>query len=173
MGNPQERLSFELGYIIGLIDGEGSYQLSADINKYGRRYWSPKISIFNCNPIIIERCCEALRTLGVPFHVWAPTMKGNERFPNIRLSIAGIKRCKTIIDTLAAVPHGKSAQAALLKEFIDLRLSVDPVTKHSGHQVSYTERECEIKNELGAANKVYNTRGRILRDYTLESLKER
>lgn len=173
IGNQQERLPHEISYLFGIIDGEGSYQMSSDINKQGRRYFSPLLTISNANPLILDMCTTALDMMDVAWHIWTPKKTGKEKHVLYRLSVKGIKRMKKFLDQATRIKHAKMPQALLLKEFCDLRLSIDKRLLDSGHVLTYSERECEIKNELGALNKKYNTRGRILRDYTLDSLKER
>lgn len=172
IGNQQERLPYEVAYLFGIIDGEGSYQLSSDINKQGRRYFSPLVTISNANPKIIDLCITGFNKMGVAWFVWTPKMTPKNKHLLYRLSVKGIKRMSYFLNQAVLIEHAKLPQAKLLKEFCDLRLSIDPIKKASGHIVTYTNRECEIKNELGLLNKEYNTRGRILRDYTLDSLRE-
>ncbi len=172
LGNQQERLSL-VSYLFGIIDGEGSYQLASDINKHGRRYFSPQLNISNANPGIIDYCIKAFKRLDVAYYVWTPKKHGKEKCVLYRLCVKGIKRMAKFLAVAAYFPHAKIRQAKLLKNFCDLRLSIDPKKKASGHEITYTNAEVGFKNELGRLNKEYNTRGRILRDYTLDSLKER
>lgn len=173
MGNQQERLPFEVAYLFGVIDGEGSYQLHPDVNKQGRRYWSPTMNISNTDPKIIELCVRGLKIMDVAYFIWTPKISGKSKLPLIRLVVKGIKRMKKFCDYACKIEHAKLERLMLLKEFVDLRLSIPQKLLHSGHCVTYTQKECDIKNKLGELNKEYNTRGRILRDYTLNSLKER
>lgn len=171
--NQQERLPHEVSYLFGIIDGEGSYQLSSNINKQGRRYFSPLVTISNTNPKIIDMCIDGFEHMGVAWHVWTPEKRHKEKIPLYRLSVKGIKRMNKFLDWAVNIEHAKIQQAKLLKEFCELRLSIDEREKNSGHTITYSQKECDIKNKLGLLNKKYNTRGRILRDYTLNSLKER
>lgn len=171
MDNPQERLHFDIGYLLGLIDGEGSYQLTVDYGKRykgsRKRYFTPQTSIFNSDPKIIDRCTEILRQLDITFHVWTPKLtKGHT--PVTRIVVHGIKRNKKLLDILTQYEHGKLERAKILLAFVDRRLSI-PTEELHGIAESYSELEYELKNKLSMMNKEYNTRGRILRDYTLET----
>jgi len=169
--NQQERLPYEVAYLFGIIDGEGSYQLYSDINKQRRRYWSPALTISNADPRIIDLCVTGLKKMNVAYHIWTPKIRGKEKHTLYRLYVKGIKRMKVFLEQAVHIEHAKLDRAKLLKEFVDLRLSVD--TKDRFREgTSYTEKECAIKNRLSSLNKEYNSRGRILRDYTLNSLKE-
>lgn len=173
MDNQQERLHFNIGYLLGLIDGEGSYQLSVDYGKRrkdgGRkRYFTPQTSIFNSDPRIIDKCVEILKELDITFHVWTPKLtKGHT--PVTRIVVHGIGRNKKLLDIVTKYPHGKLERAKLLLAFVDRRLSIPKEELGSSIEESYSEVEYDLKNKLSQMNKEYNTRGRILRDYTLNT----
>lgn len=171
--NQQERLPFEVAYFFGILDGEGSYQLAGDINKQGRRYFSPQMVMSNANPKIMDLSIRGLEKMGVAWYMWTPKKTDKQKHILFRLCIKGIKRMSKFLNQAVNIEHAKLPQAKLLKEFCDLRLSIDSKIKASGYVRTYSKRECEIKNELGLLNKQYNSKGRILRDYTLDSLKER
>lgn len=167
MENPQERLPLEIGYLLGLIDGEGSYQLTVDYGHNRKRYFTPQTSIFNSDPRIIAKCVSILKQLDIAFHVWTPKLtKGKS--PVTRIVVHGIKRNKKLLDILTKYDHGKLERAKVLLEFIDRRLSIPQKELFNGKE-TYSDIEYELKNKLSQMNKEYNTRGRILRDYTLET----
>lgn len=171
IGNQQERLPYEVAYLFGVIDGEGSYQLVPNINKQKRRYFSPQVTISNANPKIIDLCAKGFNLLGCSYHIWTPQIRHKEKFPLIRIYIKGIKRMKKFLDIAVNIDHAKLPQAKVIKEFVDKRLSTDPRALVSGHELTYGQEECDLKNKLSQLNKEFNSRGRILRDYTLDILK--
>ncbi len=172
MDNQQERLHFNIGYLLGIIDGEGSYQLTVDYGKRDenggrKRYFTPQTSIFNSDPKIIDKCVQILRELGITFHVWTPKLtKGHS--PVTRIVVHGIGRNKKLLDIVTKYPHGKLDRANILLAFVDRRLSIPKEELH-GIAETYSEIEYELKNKLSEMNNEYNTKGRILRDYTLNA----
>lgn len=167
MDNPQERLPLNIGYLLGLIDGEGSYQLTVDYGSKRKRYFTPQTSIFNSDPKIISRCVEILKELDITFHVWTPKLKKGHS-PVTRIVIHGIKRNKKFLDIITKYDHAKLERAKILLEFVNRRLSIPKTALYNGTE-TYSELEYELKNRLSVMNKEHNSRGRILRDYTLET----
>ena len=56
MDNQQERSAFELGWLIGIIDGEGSFWMSKGISSNGQyQYYQPVFEIVNTNFEIISK----------------------------------------------------------------------------------------------------------------------
>lgn len=148
--NQQGRSHFYIGYILGLIDGEGCYQLEND----GKGHFYPSLVISNTNDEIIKMAQSYLRTLGISCWVWSPKLSGKEKRPYQRLYIKGIKRMKKFLDIFTEYPHAKSYQANLLKEYCKLRLSIPIKELYSNGKHDYT-KELEIKSKLKTLNAKY------------------
>src|SRR3990167_5210073 len=121
IGDQQERLYFYIGYLLGMIDGEGSCQFGYKYLYKGCKVFSPKITIFNNNPSIIDKTKNVLDKLGVTYYFFS-TQKGNEFWPVFRIEIAGIKRVKFLTDILLKYPSGKRDKLKLLNDFCNHRL---------------------------------------------------
>lgn len=141
IGNPQERLHFYIGYLIGIIDGEGAYQLSPD-----KKYFSPMITINNTDEEIIRLTCEALTQLGLDHHVWYPKQYGKEYRQATRVYIRGIEHVKKATDLILKYPSGKDERAKLLNEFCTYRLK---------KQTPYSDIEIQFKEKLRQMNAKY------------------
>jgi len=148
MDNPQERLHFYIGYFLGIIDGEGAYQLGPD-----RKYYSPSININNTDQLVIDRIAEALDYLGLPYFVWHPKRHGKEKRKPIRVVIKGIKRVKRVTDLILKYPSAKKERARLLNEFCKYRLSVPKAGgKTNQFDTRYSDIERNFKERLRELN---------------------
>ena len=122
MGNQQERLHFYIGYVLGIIDGEGSCQFGYKYLYKGCKVFSPKITIFNSNPFIIQMAKDSLTKLGISYYCFSVKMHGRERWPLWRIEIVGIKRIKQLTDILLSYPSGKQPRLQVLNNFCNHRL---------------------------------------------------
>jgi hypothetical protein len=151
IGNPQERRYFYIGYLIGIIDGEGAYQLNPD-----RIYYSPMITIGNTDDKIIELTLEVLTFLGIPCHVWNPKKHGKERRNSRRVYVRGLKNIKLATDIILKYPSAKNERARLLNDFCNYRLLV---AKGSGDKnqfkTKYSNIEIQFKEKLRKLNSKY------------------
>ena len=150
MDNPQERLHFNIGYILGLIDGEGCYQLEND----GKGHFYPSLVIGNTDPLIIEAGRKCLESLGITCWVWFPKLTGKETRPYQRLYVKGLRRMKELLDIVTLYPHAKIERANLLKEFCELRLSMTNKEIYKNGKHDYT-KELELKKKLSNLNNRY------------------
>jgi hypothetical protein len=154
IGNPQERLHFNIGYLIGIIDGEGAYQLGPD-----KIYYSPVITINNTDDKIIKLTTEALTLLGIPYHVWKPKLFGKERRYYARILIKGIKNVKLATDIILKYPSAKNERAQLLNDFCNHRLLIAKghgsknqfKTKYSNIEIQFKERLRELNSKYKGA----------------------
>lgn len=170
MDNQQERLLLNIGYLLGVIDGEGCYQLPVDYNVQHKPYFSPSIVIVNTDKRIIDRCSETLHMLNIPHHIWSPKTYGSEKLRAFRLTVHGIKRCKRYTDELYQYDHAKHDKLSIIKEFVDYRLSIPERLLKSGHVQTYGDKEIDLKRKLNELNAKGRTGSRIPRDYTPESM---
>ena len=152
--NQQERLHFDIGYFIGMVDGEGCYQMCPNIVR-GITYWSPAITIANTDPLIVERTSQALDNIGLPYHVWSPKLiKGHDKRIKYIIQIKGIKRVKKATDLILRFSSGKKERAKLLNDFCNFRLSI-PRGKVNQWGERYSDREREYKDKLSELNSHY------------------
>lgn len=151
MGNQQERSHFNIGYLLGILDGEGAYQLSPD-----KKYYSPMITISNTDINIINQIVETLSFLGIKHHVWFPKKHGQERLNSTRVYVRGIKNVKEATDILLKYPSAKFERAKLLNDFCIHRINV---TKRGGtinqFDTRYSQIEIQFKERLRLLNSKY------------------
>jgi intein/homing endonuclease len=116
----QQVTEFELGWLIGIIDGEGCYTL-VRTTPNGNMKLTPAIKIVNTNDEIIEEICMILRKLGVAYYIYAAWRTGNRK-PAKRIEILGFQRIKRFFDILYPRMICRAIQAGLLKEFVERRI---------------------------------------------------
>ncbi len=148
--NPQERLHFNIGYILGLIDGEGCYQLESD----GRGHFYPSLTISNTDPLIIRSAEQYLKELGIVCWIWSPKFYGKERRPYLRLYVKGIGRMKVLLDLVTKYPHAKLERANILKTYCEHRLAIPVKELYRNGERDHT-KEQELRKRLSNLNTKY------------------
>lgn len=138
--NQQERPSeMELGWLAGIIDGEGSLILCC--NTTGRSIY-PELRITSTTKVIIEKCEDIIKKFGVKYRVgyYKPPQK-SERVPSHYISILTAKRMKTVTETILPYLVGKIPQATIILEFCNSRIFLP-------YGYPYTERELQLYYEI-------------------------
>ncbi len=113
----QQVTDIEVGWLAGLIDGEGSFDLQSG------HQWTPRIMITNTDQRIIDRAVEIIQRLGVGVYVWTQTKHNPRHKPIKRLAVRGIKRVHAFLPKIAPALIGKRDQAEKLLNFTTERLS--------------------------------------------------
>ena len=149
MGNQQERLFFDIGYILGMIDGEGATQIVSKYKYNGYHVCTPRISIYNSNPFIIQHIVEALQNWNIVFSQYTPPLHGKETRPCYRIYIEGLKRCKKLTDILLNFPSGKKERIQLINDFCNYRLSF---TKNKKENETYSEMVDTFRKRIRLLN---------------------
>jgi len=153
MGNQQERLFLDIGYILGMIDGEGAIQISPKYKYKEYTVYAPRISIYNNNPYIIQQTINALKNLDINFAIYTPKLHGGENRVCYRIYVEGLKRCKKLTDVLLQFPSGKKERLQLLNNFCNYRLSF---TKNKKENETYSEKVEEFRKQLMLLNTEYH-----------------
>lgn len=116
MDNPQVT-DFELGWLSGIIDGEGCFTMSPG----SAGSWNLSIKIVNTDALIIAKIVEILRKLTIAFHIYDAWRAPNQR-PGKRVEINGPRRVKKALDILLPYIVAKKEQAIYLHEYVTKRL---------------------------------------------------
>jgi len=152
MGNQQERLFFDVGYLLGIIDGEGSYQIASGYKYKNYTIYRPRISIYNNNPYIIDKIADILNNLDIKHLKWQPKLHGRDKAIGYRIEVGGIKRIKRLTDFLLKFPSGKLERIKVLNDFCNYRI-LFKTNKRDGE--TYSEKVLEYKNKLNLLNSKY------------------
>ena len=153
MGNQQERLFFDIGYILGVIDGEGSYQIAPKYKYKNYTIYAPRISIYNNNPHIIQQIINVLKSLKIDFSMYKPKLHNGENRVCYRIYIEGLKRCKKLTDILLTFPSGKKDRVQLINDFCNYRLSF---TKNKRNNETYSDKVEEFLKRIHLLNFEYH-----------------
>ncbi|MGH8655830.1 MAG: hypothetical protein ACREYE_28255 [Gammaproteobacteria bacterium] len=144
MDNQQAKMHFDLGFLVGFLEGEGSLTL----NRTGTHKLQPFIGLTNCNMVTFDRVVEIVRSFNLPHHVDKKykTKKGRQIG---RIHVVGQGRCQQWLDLL--MPHlvGKRRQGEILTAYIAMRRAA--LSKHPFHK-PYTDAELLLWDEIHALN---------------------
>lgn len=114
----QQVTQFELGWLSGIIDGEGCFSMSPG----SKGSYNVGIKIVNTNKIIVDNICDILKRLGIPFHIYDSHRSSNQR-PAKRVEINGPKRVQRAMSILLDYIVAKKEEAILLSDYVNLRLT--------------------------------------------------
>jgi len=144
MDNQQERL-FNLGWIVGLLDGEGAFCLDVKRRDGKNDYYAPAIWVGNTKYSIIDKAIRFFREVDIPFYVYSKKLPSGKKFTQIR--IYGLKRVKRFFDKIdLGYFECRKDQAEILLEYINLRLS-------KTYNSPMTDKEHDLALKLKLLNK--------------------
>lgn len=105
MGNPQVT-DFELGWLSGIIDGEGCFTMS----KGSKGGYNVGFKLVNTSKTLITKFQEILTKLGIKYHTYSAFRADNQR-PAWRLEVNGPEKLKHMLDILLPSIEDKYEQA--------------------------------------------------------------
>jgi len=124
MDNQQESSRLiALGWLAGIIDGEGCISLRKNNRKNQTFLIRPSITIVNTDNRIINKICEILDDYNLPY--WKTQYEATKHWKSrYVIEVSGIKRCLKILPII--YPHliGKQLQAKLIWDWCKSRLTV-------------------------------------------------
>jgi predicted transcriptional regulator len=131
MVNQQVTVSqFDLGWLIGIIDGEGSFWIAKSPTGM-----TPVVEIVNTNFDIIEKIANILTRLGLAYHVYVPKRSSRQREYK-KLEIKGVKRLKKFFDLLMPYFECRFLQADSLNQFVQIRYGKTNADKYGNDELS-------------------------------------
>lgn len=152
MDNQQGKTYFKIGWLVGMIEGEGCITLSKSgkvKNKIGNKL-SPYISITNTDKRLIDRAIEIVKSFDLPFYLdqrkYNNGLKWKDRFT---IQVYGLKRSKIWLELITKYLVGKRRQAEILLEFIAQR---EKVLKLHPFNKPYTDLEIRLYNQIRELN---------------------
>lgn len=129
-----------IGYVTGIVDGEGSVGAYISIDKFGRYHLLVRLTIANVNKDVLDVC---QIVLGGDVKLIKRKLRGNRK-PVYRLLITDrptVERALLIIHDYLIV---KYEVASLMLELINSKKT---------HYYNYTPRELEIVTEMRKLNR--------------------
>jgi hypothetical protein len=106
---------FELGWLAGIIDGEGSITVC----KRGPTY-VPTIKMSNTSKVLVEKYCEILDRLGITHKCYGKQTKGNRKY-QWEVCIDGRPRVYKALSIVQDLLIAKQKQAIKVGEWIESR----------------------------------------------------
>src|SRR3990172_1603803 len=152
----------ELGWLAGIIDGEGCLSLHDRSGKRRGTGMTPLVSICNTDLAIIERISQILAKMEIGNFVSKLYVAHKNKNPYKVVSVQGLKRVGKLLTFVIPVLTGqKCKKAILLNEFCISRLS-------DWHAAPFTSRQLDIYHEIRDLNR-RGRKAKNLRDYTPNS----
>lgn len=150
MRQPGGNQLFDLGWLIGAINSDGSYVLSKQYHHKSKvLYFFPSIEITNDNEVFISNCSRIIKEL---FKVGVYIDTKHRKLGNkigYRASLRGMKRLYNTLPIISKYEVSKKKQAELLLEYVNNRMTVNRGTP-------VTDRDIEIAIELRKLNNSKN-----------------
>jgi len=123
MRNQQRSLDCDIGWLAGMIDGDGCIHIHYQTRRGNKLQYQPKTMIANRDICVIDRVRAVLVRLGIGSYTQErKTAKGN---PIFNIYISGFKRCKKLLPLI--IPHlssYKRERALTVLAFIAYRESL-------------------------------------------------
>ena len=133
---------FELGWLAGIIDGEGSIL----IVKRGPTY-VPEVKMTNTSKVLIDSYCDILDRLDISYHCYGKHKAGNRKY-QWTVAVSGRPRVNKCLLAIQDLVIAKRRQAEKVLEWIELR-GLDL-------RGPYTAEQLNLRDEL----RKLNARGR-------------
>ena len=145
MDNPQGTITdLELGWLAGIIDGEGTIAFSVYSRDDSKPEWvrvKPQVLVTGTEKLVIERAVELMRKLGAGAHFQTREQRDPRGFqsadrykPLHVATAAGFKRSAAILRVI--IPHlfsVKRQKAEMVLSYIDQRLAKTAVDHKAPH----------------------------------------
>ena len=145
MDNQQQSISaFELGWFIGIIDGEGCIGLWSRGGARKNEY-KPGLRLSNTSKKIIDSFCSVCDRLEVSYHITHYKPRSNRHKQHWTVSIEGFKRLNKLLPVIKDILVEKKEQAILLWEWVESRDA-------KWHRSEYSQRELEIPKLIASLN---------------------
>ena len=119
--NQQRRLNSRLGWLGGIIDGEGMITVIKRTNGYS---FFPRISIANSDKKIINEAVDIFKELNLPYYIQSKSYKvGKEVRKKYELLVNGLIRCSQVLPHIIPFLVSKKERAKKLLSWCKYRIS--------------------------------------------------
>lgn len=148
--NSQTNTLFDLGWVVGIFEGEGWVVLNKQLLPSGNYRYVPVIGMNNTSQEVVDRYVDIMKKNNVG--VWV----GKRRFLETKnkdqwtTNIRGFERCKKWIELFLEHIHHKKSQLELIREYIKYR---EKLTVH--------DKTGEIEENMYLKLKKLNQKGKV------------
>lgn len=131
MDNQQATSQFNMGWLVGFIEGEGCFELRKQVYRNQKPTLRPKVSAVSTDFQLIERAIEIIHELGVGVYLYKrKSVKGYKE--KLEFTVGGILRCNVLLSKI--IPYMTDSRrrnaAQTLLEFCSYRLSLPKRTPY-------------------------------------------
>lgn len=129
----QQATEFEIGWLCGIIDGEGCFFISEQYQKSNYRNLTPRFEMKNTNFELIEKFAGILSKLNITCHIDGQRNLGRCK-PSKTVRVQGHLRLKKFLDILLPYIQMKKEVAEYVQEFVQSRIT-DPTKPYSDREI--------------------------------------
>lgn len=146
MDNQQPSISdFDLGWLCGIIDGEGCIGLWSRGGKRHQEY-KPGVRITNTSKPLIDKVCALLDTLNVGHHVTYYGQRNERTKEYWTISVEGFKRVIVFLPIIKEKLVEKAPQAVLVFDWCYSRMQKSKRTPFSDFELSIPIKLAELNH---------------------------
>ena len=119
--NSQANTFFELGWVVGIFEGEGWALLNKQLLPSKNYRYVPVIGMNNTSQDIVDRYIEIMKKYDVGMWVGKRKFLETKNKDQWICKVSGFKRCKKWIEVFGEHIKHKKSQLELLKKYIEYR----------------------------------------------------
>lgn len=142
----------ELGWLVGIIDGEGSIGITRSKQK-GRYIYTAQIQMANCDLRIMEKYRDLINSLGMSKKMQCECYTRKQWQPQYYINIQRQRDVKLLLETVIDHLVGKREQAEIVLEFVNKRIAANHRGQKGPYQVTYDGTEEEYCRRLAKYNR--------------------
>ena len=166
IGN-QQATEYEIGWLAGIIDGEGYIGFSRQNTKKTRSI-RPDIQIVNCDPDVILKTRKILNMIGINPYIRERVHDKKKWSRNYILQMSKFSSVKKLIDTIGHLLTGeKSKRAQLMIELVNSRITKTRFDHYSEYELSLVDKYFETMKGVKIRGNTHNLGG--LNDYQTDA----
>lgn len=159
----QQATDMELGWLAGIIDGEGYIGFSRQNAKKVRSI-RPDIQIVNCDPDVILKTRRILNLIGINPYIRERVHNKKNWSRNYILQMSKFSHVKKLIDTIGHLLTGEKAKRAkLMIELVNSRITKTKRDWYTEYELSLVDKYFTELKGIKTRGNTHNLRG--LNDY--------
>ncbi len=165
IGNQQGKMHFNIGWLVGMVEGEGCITLSRSSCRVGKEHKIiPYLSITGTNEILMQKAAEIIRSFDLPFILVERKSKNPKHRDVFRIHVTGLMRIEKWLIFLMPYLVGKKNQAEVVLQYIQNRkkvMKLHPWFKpYSDEDLELYNKVHELNRRLGSSAKPSETKRR-------------
>lgn len=158
MDNQQPKSQYELGWLVGMIEGEGWMILNRQLLPSKNYRYVPVIGMNSTSKILAEEMARIIKSLGVGVWIGEKHTKNPKWSDQVVLNVRGFQRCKKLLEEIIPYLLLKKEQGILLRDYIEYRSKMN------------CKQPCgEIEERYWKKIQQLNEKGKRFNDYTPET----